>query len=687
MAVVTTPEIRARNKLRTVYEVDFDDDGQIVDFVKQRWERRDEHRLNYERQWYINIAQYLGYQYHTWDGHTSSMVLPPAPSYRVRLVANRLMPIVRKVVSKLLRARPEWVVIPATQEEEDQMIARIGAKVLHYYWRTHHLDKLIVKAATWMGCTGNVFMRVIWDPTKGAPVPIDEEQILALPEQYQEFARRGIFMGDLSFELVTPFELDPDPEALELEESTHILHTRARSLAYLEDRYGEVAEGITPDASDDSSLGRYWDKRVRTLSGPFGVGRQSEEAESYSVLTHSLWLRPTPRYPQGIHVVVAGGRVLQKGQLPHGLDEIPYVHLQEIPVPGRFWATCALEQAIPLQSEYNTGRSRLCEVRNLMAKPKWLVPRGSGVGDHQLTSEAGEKVLFNYPYRPEQVNIAPPGEIHYRLLEYALKDIEDGSAQHEVTQARAPSGVRSGTAIAQLQEQDDQMLAPTFLTFEHAFSRLGAMALKLLAQNATEDRILSIVGKDKEIETMVFSGKNLLGQNADKPGVDYFDVECQMGSQLPLSRQGRIDYVVQLVNSKILDPVGDRKLILRALELGTEEPVFNEEQLDRQTARRENLQLTQGMMVMTNDWDNDEVHLEEHTRYEKQPEFQKLAQGDPVLVQRFAQHKYMHALRAQQIAAMRAGTMQQAPASPATEEQGQAPGAGGQEEQAPANLG
>jgi hypothetical protein len=544
-------------------------------------------------------------------------------------------------------------------------MAKVSSKLLAYYWRYANMDRLVVNAATWMGCTGNCFMRVIWDPTAGPELNLTPEEVATLPPQMQKIAKQGINLGDLQFDVVTPFEIDPDPDAQYIEEASHLIHTKARSPIYLEQRYGDLAKELAPDANASDNIGRYYTRRIQSLIGPSGAGpTKNEDEESVAVLTHSLWIRPSKKNPRGIHAVIAGDRVLQKGEFQPGLDDIPYVHLLEIPVPGRFWGTCSLEQCLPLQADYNRARSQLVEVRNLMSKPKWMVPKGSGISDSALTSEPGELVFHTPGLVPTPVVPPPmPADI-YKGMEYTLKDMEDNSAQHEVTQARAPSGVRSGVAIAQLQEQDEQMLAPSFLAFEKALSKLGSTALKLLANNASEDRIVKVVGKNNEVESLTFKGSSIIGKN-QTPGANYFDVECQMGSQLPLSKEQRMNYIVNLINARILDPVADKKKIMQLLDLGTEEPLMGDDQLQRQNARRENIQMMQMTAMQTMPWDDDALHWEEHNRFEIQPEFQQNAL--PEVIQIIEQHKQEHVMKLAMV------PMQGGNQAPGMEAQGQPP--------------
>ena len=534
-------------KAVSISQLNFDNDEDIAAFCMNRWEKRAQHRAHLEKQWFTNVAQFLGYQYHAYSDAKQTLEATDAPPFRVRLVCNRLMLISRKVVSKALRQRPIWVAIPATGESEDQMVAIAGTKALEYYWRYVSMDRQLVDTFNWTSTTGNAFMHPYWDAAKGPELPLEEEEMEALPSNLRDVAKKGVFLGDICVETCSPFEVDPDPNCMRLEDATHLLHSKTRSLEYLTDRYGKDAEGLKPDAGDDENLSLYYERRIQRISGPFGTaGSRNEDEDQNSLLTHTLYVMPTKRIPKGLTAVVAGGRVLAKSSLPP-FKQIPFVHFIEIPVPGQFWGTCSLQICIPLQSEYNRGRSQLIEIRNMMSKPKWLIPIGSGISKDELTSEPGERVEYNGPAKPESWVPPPVPDYVHKLLEYALKDMEDISSIHEVTQARAPSGVRSGVAIAQLQEQDDQMLAPAFMLAEKSIAKVGIWVLQLLHYYVKEDRMIRIVGKNRQVESMAFSGHSLLGPNAEKIGVNYFDVECQMGSQLPQSKLARAQFVIDLV--------------------------------------------------------------------------------------------------------------------------------------------
>lgn len=644
-----------RAKQRGFYETDFTKPDQVLDFVEGMWRSRDDRRQQFERQWYTNIANFLGYQYHVFDELSGKMVIPPVPSWRVRLVCNRLMGIVRKTVSKAMRQRPIWTSLPATTDDEDRDVSQVSTKLLQNAWRELNMNRALVDAFYWMGTTGNAFISCVWDPQAGPKLgPMGPEDMEGMEPEYtqngyEEILESGLSLGDPRIEVHSPFEIDPEPNVTKLEDASYVLHSKVRSLAYVRDRYGKKADGILPDGNDGDTLTRFYEQRIARMAGPQTAGVQlGDQATGETVTLHCLSVKPTRKMPKGCYAVVAGGRLLAlKKELPNPMHEITLTHLVEIPVPGRFWGTCSLEQCIPLQAAYNRGRSQLLENANMMGRPKWLDPNGSGVPEVSLNNKPGEVIHYNFPLKPETVDPPNIPEYVHRNLEYNLKDMEDVSAIHEVTQARAPSGVRSGVAIAQLQEQDDQMLAPAFMLAEDALSKIASWLLQYYANYCEEERIIRIVGESLDVESLTFTGKSLVGPNEGRPGVNYFDVRTEMGSQLPLSKASRSSYIIELTQAGILDLMQDRKKIHQMLELGTDEGVLQDEALDRQNARRENVMMLQGIDLPINPWDNDEVHIDEHRRSQKQPKHQKLATMDPALVQREEAHIAQHMMRLQ----------------------------------------
>ncbi len=625
---------KEQRRLKSFYATNWEDENDIISFVGGMWDTRRQRRNWIERQWYINIAFFLGHQYLEWDEARGQLYRPSAPPWRVRLTANLVQGVARKIVATIQRQKPIWQVTPATGDAEDIVAARINEKVAKYYWGGPlKCNNRLHQALNWMTNTGLGCWRLHWDPTKANEVWLTENDVEDenLRGKLSELSAsgRGMNLGDAVVEIKSPFQIDPDPWAESFDDVQWLVDTTMRPIQWLRDRYPDTAKDIQPEDVDHLN---HFEKRIADLAGPnsaaFGSGRTSlagVHGQSDMVNVHEVWALPFGKYRHGLYAVVAGDKVhdVRKNQFrANGEVSLPYTFFEEIQVPGRLWPTCVLEQAISLQAEYNRGRSQVIENRNMMSRPKWLVPKGANLRDYALTSEPGEVVEHTFGHAP--VAWVPPPLPPYvlRTLELARTDLQDVTQIHDVTQGKQPGSVRSGRGIAALQEQDLSVLAPTMMRVEDQISRFGSMLLELLSRKIKEPRLIKITGKNDLYDVVQFTGSDLVGKNKGKPGVNYFDIRVSLGSQLPLTPDGRRQFIAELTQVGILNPQTDRQRILEMLELGSEEPLYDETRLDINNQRQENrIMLEEGVPMGVQTYDNDLVHLEILDNFQKTPEY------------------------------------------------------------------
>ena len=97
-------------------------------------------RRPYEKQWYKNMAFFLGQQWISWNKVRNALEIPPAPSWRVRLVSNKIMPTVLHSVARMTQNKPTYLVIPSSSEDIAVNSAEISRKVLEYTHRINQMD-------------------------------------------------------------------------------------------------------------------------------------------------------------------------------------------------------------------------------------------------------------------------------------------------------------------------------------------------------------------------------------------------------------------------------------------------------------------------------------------------------------------------------------------------------------------
>ncbi len=634
---------------REFHETDLNNDQHILEFVEGRWRTRTQRRLHWERSWLYQVAMFAGQQWLDWSNSARRLVSPPAPTWRQRLTINRIQVVARKTLANVLRQQPIWTVVPATGDVDDMATAGVSSKVLEGKWYELLMDEKLVELFSWVSVCGNGFLRTYWDKTAGGemtvkPSDLDPkalngdskdpssdgvgrmQKIFGGRKRDQRKGKR-VMIGDVGIEVLSPFQVDLVDDETDFCRTRGVIDTRMRSPLDIEELHGVK---LPPDTTRGQSITAFFQDQLANLSGAAsGQFTSSGQQEKSQIIEHTISIRACPKHPKGLWATIGGGKVLARGDLEQGF---PYEFFSEIKVPGRFWGTCALEQCIPMQLEVNRGRSQMVETRNIHSKPKWLIPNGSGVPVGSPTSEPGEKIPYQGMARPEQITPPPIPAYVAQTIQHAIDDIEQVSAQHEPTNAQAPGSVRSGVGIAQLQEADFAILAPFFLTSEQALARSGKTVLQLIHAHYKEKRLSKMVGPNYEVDSFFFLGGDLMGKQGGKPNVDYFDVRVRLGSQLPQSKQGRIQFVIDMVQNGIWHPETHGDKIEEVLRIGADERLLTDKQLDRQNAMRNNIEMMKTKKpAMVHPSDDHAVHLDSLRRFQKLPAYRKALEKDPEL--------------------------------------------------------
>jgi hypothetical protein len=292
----------------------------------------------------------------------------------------------------------------------------------------------------------------------------------------------------------------------------------------------------------------------------------------------------------------------------HG--EYPFHKIDHIPM-GRFYAESVITDLIPLQKEYNRSRSQVLESKNLTSKPQMAYIKGS-IDPKKVTSQPGLMIPVQPGFEAPKYLVAPeiPGYV-IQEFDRIQRDMDDISNQFEVAKGRTPPGVEAASAIAYLQEENDDVLHNTIASIEAATEGVGRQTLGLIQQFWDQKKIEDIVSKNNQMEGLLFKASNING-NTD------FRIEAQ--SMAPKSRAARQAFIVDLMDKAVISP--DQGL--RYLQMSETNRLYDELQVDSRHAKRENFKMSMGEDVQLNPFDNHAIHLYEHELYMKSQEYEAL---------------------------------------------------------------
>lgn len=596
------------------------DDSTWWSVIKEKYELGLTLRRPYEGGWIINLAFLAGRQY-TFFNSTSHLLegLDKVPG-RIRNVDNQLLPRWRRQVADLVKSEPVVSVVPATMEEEDIKAAKVGDKVLQHFWTSNRLKKKQRQLAGWMFATGEAFLDDRWNPKLG-PVTVDEKGNLA----YAGDVDCGVWS---CFDILVPFVSMGNSD---LQGFPWMIKMKWRGLDYITENYArgsEVKAEEKPLPGVDMSV----------------MGGTASTSNVEGAVLIELYMKPSKEYPKGKFLVGANSVVLVNENYPY--DKYNIEQFKDIDVPGMFHGKATLSEAIGLQKTWNRTISSIDEFNRVMAKGKWLVPRGSNM---EVDPDDTHGQTVNYTSvmgaKPELLTLKNMPASLGEMLNITRLSMDDLFSKHEVSRGTNKSDIRSGEMVALLQEQDAHGNIPTHALYEESLEEVMGRVLKRIKEGYDSKRMISVVGRDQDFEVLSFQGSDLRNST---------DVKVKKQSSLPDSRIAREARVKENFKDGIYGDPADpevRRHVSQLLEDAPSNILFSEIKADEQVARWEN-KLMMGEeepAYLNNDHDNDGVHLKEHQLHRKGMDYQKLKVENPeqyiTFEQRFMTHEEVHATK------------------------------------------
>ena len=637
---------------------------ELVGYVENYYDIFQRHRFEFDRVWYLNIAMYLGYQYHQWFNHSTKLLAPEVPAHRVRLVCNHIYSIVQSRIANITKSRPQINILPGTTDDDEAFRARACEKLLKAIDQEQSLDQDRILLAAWLALCGNGYWKVYVDSSGGELIEQPEMDITTqtMPDGFVRNLSvvktdedgdpiiKRFFTGEVANEVISPFEIYPEPGPHLWKDVHRFVHARAVPVASARLRWPHLASLIRP--SKDWTLSNFFQSRISGLTG-LGLNAHSTQNDGeYNSHTMVVELHegPSPEYPKGRIITVVDG-MLADEQVENPYGRFNIVHFIDSVCPGRLLGETPITHVVPVQKGYNRGRSQIKEAKNQMGKPKWTAPKNHGMKRVNLNGEAGEVIEYNINVKgmkPETVTPPPLPEYIFRDQESDLHDMEIIGGIGEVSRGANPASVKSGLQLSYLTELDQTKYAPIITWYEAGLAQVAHLQLVAAKMTYAEPRLKQIIGENGEHEIFEFTRDDI---------PDNFGVRVQVGSALPFSKAARQDFVLNLWDKGLItdeNGMPDPQRAMQLLEFGDWQKFLEERQLDIKGAQMEHAALKSGdearlMKVRIEVWDNHAVHISEHNRFRKSDWYRRLNPDDPLRVF-FDDHVSRHvATMAQQI--------------------------------------
>lgn len=597
-------------------------DRELVSYIKNKVEesRGQATRIAHEGIWMTNIAYLLGFDSIFYDPNLRQF--RPAGNNaagnnfikRNRIHENILLPACQNRLARMLKSPPKYDVRPNSMDEDDKEAARLGIEIINSLWDRQQINRKRIDLGMWLQQCGHAYVCVSYDDQIGDP--------LVNPETGETMG----YEGDVRVEVVSAFEGFADPLAKTFEDAFWFARCKVRKLDYFRTRYPE--RGALVKEEGVWLLSQQYEMRINTLNtvGPSSSGT-SEQMKGAAVEI-VYYEKRSQKYPNGRHIVVANGVLLENKELAVG--EIPYAKFDDIIVAGKYFSETPVTHCRPLQDQYNRSLAKRADWVNKLLAGKYIAARGHGLIQESMNDQSGEIVEYDpvpgsSEPKPMQLPVIP--QYAYQETAEIKKSVYDIFGLSEVSRGQLPSASIPAKGIDLLLEQDETRIGIEVEEHEHSWARVGMLMLKFVDKCVKTDRKLKTKGKSLDYTVRNYNGDSLMKN---------FDVTVIRGSTVPNSKILKRQDIMNLYRDGLLGNPQDPSVIQRVLgmlEYGDVGEAWKDYHLNMGQVQKTIDQIEQGIVPVVDEKDNHIMHMTEKNYYRLSEKFDLLPPPLQMLLQ------------------------------------------------------
>lgn len=600
-------------------------DQDLAGFVKNKVEevRSLANRVAHEGVWMTNIAYILGFDSVFYDP-TTRQFRPMAGGgqyvKRNRIRANLILPACQNRLARLLKSPPKYDVRPNSSEQEDKDAAQLGLEVINMVWDKQHINKKRIDLGMWIQQCGHAYIKVSFDETLGDPI--------INPETGETMGNDG----DIKIDIVSAFEMFPDPLAKTLDECSYITQAKVRKLDYFRTHYPGIGDAVKEEGA--WLLSTQYEQRINTLStvGPASSG--TNEQMKNAAIELSYYEKKSKKYPNGRHIIVANGVVLKNDELPCG--EIPFSKFDDVVVGGKYYSEALVTHARPLQDQYNRTLAKRSQWVNKLLAGKFITARGHNLSQESITDESGEVVEYDpvpQAQEPHAMQIPVMPSYAYQESSDLKNQMNEIMGLSDVSRGQLPSASIPAQGMQILLEQDETRIGIETESHEYSWAKVGQLILRYASKNYVTPRKLKGKNKNLTYDVKQFQGDDLRNN---------FDAIVIRGSTIPNSKVMHRQEILNSFQQGLLGNPQDeavREKVWGMMEYGDIGDAWLDYRVDMSQIQKTIDQIEMEVMPAVNKMDNHPLHILIKNRYRKSDKWDVLSTlSQAILEKDIAEH-------------------------------------------------
>lgn len=568
-------------------------EAMLLDHFAKLKKESTEYRWVWEREWLRDLFYVANRQWIAYNATRREWVDKKLAKWIPRPVTNKMAETLQAIRTNLGAINLNVTCRPVGDDTQSVAAASIADQMAPLIHEEHLMDQVMREADFWLITTGNACLQVSWDKdSRFNKVFIPNEQCAMcgtqlppkaivdaghhcpqcggtqfVPAKNPNGQPAGSYVnfGQGKTTALSPFEYAFPPNQTRFDELPYIIRLRWRDKHWYEANLPDIVSRLTWEKGpSDRSMQIF---KSLALTNDVGTGSNfaylgSAGSQTVEGLTeYELWQRPTPDFPKGLLMRVAGDQspILLHypdegvpGPLPYtdidGNPLFPFCHAQYEHMGGRLYGRSALSPLIQKQDQLNQLDSLVQLSVQRMANPVWIIPENAGI--ENLTGEPGLIVKWNTlaangQAKPERIAGEDIPQSLFAFREQIIKDIEDLSGAFDIIKGQKPTGVEAFSALNLLVERSQSRFTSVFQSRGEMYRSWFSLAIELERQFGPDQRTWAVIGPNKSYTFQHFEHAQLQGQMT-------FAIED--GSNMPKTALGKRAAIEQANQLQLLNP-------------------------------------------------------------------------------------------------------------------------------------
>lgn len=550
-------------------------------------------RWVYERVWWRNLLYLLGRQWIYYDQRRGQWLDKRMARWIPRPVTNKIAETTEAIGSVFAAVQLQSRARPNGNDPTNVTTAETADLLEPALAEEHGINELMtMESDFWFIVTGNAFVHVWWDKraergmfqvqyeqcaTCGeASLPADVEDAggvcphcggeimtAAVDPETGEPKMHTITQGRGATDIISPFEIAPEPNISRFQDVSYLFRQRWRSKYWCERHLPkEVVAKLqweTLPAERSLQLLKSMAQQSDVGAQPLQFGGSDGGAQEDGITEYELWAKPSKDFPGGLFMRVLGedGVILRDetestpGPLPNKDQDdqpiFPFAHAPYQKIGGRLWGRSPLEDVIQKQDQLNQLDSMTQLTIQRMSNPIWLEPKGSEV--KKFTGEPGlvvryTPVMSGGMAKPEKIEGSNVPMSLIQIRDQILTDIELSAGTFDIIKGAKPTGVEAFSALQLLVERSQSRFAKPLKCRGEIYRKWYELALELERQFGPDERTWSMLGPNQAWTYSKFERAKLHGA---------VTILIEDGSQMPKTSLGKRAAIEQLRQMNVLD--------------------------------------------------------------------------------------------------------------------------------------